>query len=67
MLRHLGGGWGRRGFNQPELAMAYKAIIRPNLDYCCVVYHLIVMDDQDQIVERLQSQALKSIYGYQMY
>ena len=60
ILRHLG----QAGFSQEELAKVYKSVIRPTLDYCSVVYHSILTDEQDQVVERLQSQALKSIYGY---
>ena len=60
ILRHLG----RAGFSQEELAKVYKSVIRPTLDYCSVVYHSMLMDEQDHIIERLQSQALKSIYGF---
>ena len=42
----------------------YRTVIRPILDYCAVIYHLVLTDEQDQMVERLQAQALKSIYGY---
>ena len=41
-------------------------IIRPVADYCSVVYHSLLTDEMDQAVERLQSQALKNIYGYKM-
>ena len=60
ILRHLG----KAGFTTDELATVYKTVIRPTLDYCCIVYHSLLTDKQDQIVERLQSQALKSIYGF---
>ena len=62
VLRHLG----KAGFNQDELATVYRSVIRPMLDYCSVTYHSMLTDEQDQIVKRLQSQALKSIYGYRM-
>ena len=52
------------GFNEDELATVYRTVVRPILDYCAVVYHPMLNDDQDQQVERLQAQALKSIYGY---
>ena len=60
VLRHLK----RNGFNEEELALTYKTVIRPILDYCCVVYHSLLTDKMDQQVERLQSQALKNIYGF---
>ena len=60
ILRHLG----KAGFNKTELATVYKTVIRPVVDYCSVVYHSMLTDEQDQQVERLQSQALKSIYGF---
>ena len=60
ILRHLG----KAGFTQEELATVYKSVIRPTVDYCSVVYHSLLTDEQDQIVERMQAQALKSIYGF---
>ena len=60
ILRHLK----IAGFAEAELAVVYRTVIRPILDYCAVVYHPMMTDEQDQIVERLQAQALKSIYGY---
>ena len=62
VLRHLK----LNGFNETELATVYRTIIRPILDYCCVIYHPLLTNEQDQQVERLQSQALKNIYGYKM-
>ena len=62
VIRHLK----HSGFNEPELVRVYKTVVRPVLDYCCVVYHSILTDEQDQIIERLQAQALKSIFGYKM-
>ena len=46
--------------------IVYTPIICPILDYCCVVYHLMLTDEQDQQVERLQAQALKNIFRYKM-
>ena len=62
VLRHLK----LSGFTEQELARVYTTVIRPVLDYCCVVYHAMLTDEQDQHVERLQARALKSIYGYKM-
>ena len=41
----------------------YRTSIRATADYCQVVYHSLITDEQDQIIERLQSKALKCIYG----
>ena len=49
---------------EAELATVYRTVVRPILDYCAVVYHPMLTDEQDQIVERLQARALKNIYGY---
>ena len=58
VLRHLR----HAGFTEGELARVYKAVVRPVLDNCCVIYHPMLTDEQDQVIERLQSQALKNIY-----
>ena len=60
VLRHLKVA----GFSETELAVVYRTVVRPVLDYCAVVYHPMLTDEQDQIVERLQARALKNIYGY---
>ena len=60
VLRHLK----LAGFSQTELATVYRTVVRPVLDYCAVIYHPMLTDEQDQQVERLQAQALKNIYGY---
>ena len=51
-------------FTQDELATIYRTVVLPVLDYCAVVYHPLLTNEQDQQVERLQAQALKSTYGY---
>ena len=51
------------GFTEEELAVVYRTVVRPVLDYCAVIYHPMLTDEQDQQVERLQAQALKNIYG----
>ena len=62
MLRHLK----LSGFNEKELDCVYRTVILPVLDYCCVIYPSLLTDEQDQVVERLQSRALKNIYGFKM-
>ena len=51
------------GFSQDDLVAVFKSILRPVLDYCCSVYHPLLTDEQDEILERLQSYALRIIYG----
>ena len=52
-----------RDSNTEELVKIYKTVIRPVFDFCAVVYHPLLTDEQDQLLERLQRQALKVIYG----
>ena len=49
ILRHLK----TSGFTEIELARVYTTVIRPILDYCCVVYHSLLTDKQDQVIGRL--------------
>ena len=60
VLRHLK----LAGFTETELATVYRTVVRPILDFCAVVYHPMLTDEQDQEVERLQAKALKNIYGF---
>lgn len=53
----------KSGFNKAELVKVYTTIIRPVLDYGCVVYHSSLTDEQDEALERLQDHALKCIFG----
>ena len=52
------------GFSKPELVQVYKSSILPLADYCDVAYHSQLTDEQDEAIERLQSTALKRIFGY---
>ena len=51
------------GFLEGELAKVYRTIILPVLNYSTVVYHSQLIYEQDQIIKRLLSRALKNIYG----
>ena len=54
------------GFNKEELLKVYKTILRTVHDYLCVVYHAMMMDDQDERLKRLQAHALKYIYEWKL-
>ena len=56
-LRHLH----HRGFSEQDLVRVYKSSILPCHDYCSNVFH---SSSQTIVLERLQSKALKAIYGY---
>jgi hypothetical protein len=60
VLRHLKS----YGFNERELVKVYCSVIRPCIEYCSVVYHSMLTQEQEEALEHLQQQALKCIYGY---
>ena len=53
------------GFNETELVTVYRTMILPLHDYCSPAYHSMLSDIQDQLLERTQIGALRSIFGYQ--
>ena len=53
----------RSGFSDAELVRVYTTIIRPVIDYGAVVYHSSLTDEQDELLDRLQNQAMKCIFG----
>ena len=55
----------KAGFTDDELARVYRTCLLPVADYCQVVYHPGLTDEQDQAIERLQAGALRCIYGYE--
>ena len=59
-LRHLH----HNGFSQEDLLKVYKSTILPCHDYCSNVFHSSLTLSQTVTLERLQSKALKAIYGY---
>ena len=59
MLRHLK----HNGFSQDDLVKVYTTMVRPVADYMMEIYHSMMTDIQDQEVERLQTHALKCIFG----
>ena len=61
ILRHLA----HRGLVASDLLRVYQSVILPCHDYCRVVFHSSLTALQANSLERLQSQALKCIFGYQ--
>ena len=61
ILRHLQ----HRGFTKADLVKVYRSVILPIHDYCSCVYNSSLTLTQASTLERLQSQALKAIYGYE--
>ena len=59
ILRHLK----HNGLNQEDLVRVYTSMVRPVADYMQEVYHPMMSDRQDEAVERLQTHALKCIFG----
>ena len=58
-LRHLK----HNGFTQEDLIKVYTAVIRPVAEYMLEVFHSMMTDSQDEAFERLQSHALKCVFG----
>ena len=46
VIRHLG----QSGFTEAELATVYRTVVRPILNYCCITYHPIFTDEQNQVL-----------------
>ena len=60
ILRHLR----KFGFDSEELVRVYASMIRAVIEFCYPVYHPLLTKVQSVTLERLQTQALKCIYGY---
>ena len=58
-LRHLR----HNGFSQEDLIKVYKTVLRPVAEYMLEVFHSMLTDSQDEALERLQTHALKCIFG----
>ena len=59
VLRHLK----HNGFETEDLLKVYASMLRPVADYMSKVYHSMITDSQDEAIERLQTHALRCIYG----
>ena len=61
ILRHLR----QNGFSSSDLLKVYRSILLPVHDYCSCVFNSSLTQSQASVLERLQAQALKAIYGYE--
>ena len=53
----------KRGLDQDKLVKAYKALIRPSVEYLVPVWSNMITAEQSEMLERQQVQALKNIFG----
>ena len=53
----------KSGFTDAELVQVYKSVLRPIAEYGAVVFHSSLTDQQGELLDRLQNQALRCIYG----
>ena len=61
--------WSIRFLKKAKLPLSditdlYCTVFRPSIDYCVPTYHSMLTNEQSDRLERLQSRALKSIYGW---
>ena len=59
MLRHLK----KFGMNEENLVKVYTSSVVPIADYCDYVYHSMLTDEQDELLENAQAGALRVIFG----
>ena len=52
------------GFSEKESLKVYKTMLRPIVEYSAVVYNFITTQEQEDDLERVQTRALKDIYGH---
>ena len=52
----------RFGFSEEELCKVYRTIIRLVADYCCVVYHSMLSEEQDEQLDRCLYVAGSQVY-----
>ena len=56
----------KKGFKQADLLAVYISMIRPVAEYCHVVFASMITKRDSEELERIQAQALKSIYGWKI-
>ena len=54
----------KNGFKKEELVKVYESMIRPVAEYCSVAFDSFITQADSDELERVQSQALKIIFGF---
>ena len=54
----------RHDFCEADLLKVYTTMIRPVIEYSSVIYHPMLTGEQTRDIEKIQSRALKNIYGH---
>ena len=56
----------RAGIRGSILVTVYCLVLRPIIEFCSAVYHLLLTAAQSEGLERLQLRALRIIFGFGM-
>ena len=56
----------KSGMERARILDLYNSIIRPVIEYCSNAYHCLLTKNQSDRLEKLQSRALKSIFGWNL-
>jgi hypothetical protein len=54
----------RAAVSSSDLIYYYQSVIRPVVEYACVVWHSSITKKQSELIERVQYRAAKIIFGY---
>ena len=54
----------RAAMSSTDLVYYYQAVIRPVVEYACVVWHSSITKKQSELIERIQRRAAKIIFGH---
>ena len=54
----------KNGFQQNDLVLVYKSMIRPIAEYCSSVFYSMITASDSLEIERIKMQALKTIFGW---
>ena len=54
----------RAAVSTSDLVYYYQSVIRPVLEYACVVWHSSITKKQSELIERIQHRAAKIIFGH---
>jgi len=54
----------RAAMSPSDLVYYYQSVIRPVVEYACVVWHSSITKKQSELIERIQHRAAKIIFGH---